>query len=80
MGLRVRDRSGKVHEVPEGCSLEFVDERGGLGVAITQQPGGGSIKILTPGDPVFNAYCNLTRQRPSNVHIHEPEAPGKQLI
>lgn len=80
MGLRVRDRQGKVHVVPDGCALEFVDDKGRIAVAVTQAPGGGSVKILTPGDPTFHAYCNLTGQKVSNVHVHAPEPAAKPLF
>ena len=70
MPLQVRARDGTIHEVPGNCSLEFVDEFKRLAVAVTQSPAG-QVMILTPGDPLFDAYCNLTKSQKSRVHIHE---------
>jgi hypothetical protein len=69
--LRARQRNGEVIEMDSSVAIEFVDATGKLAAVVTQSAGG-IVNILTPGDPVFNAYANVNAMRPSKVHVHEP--------
>lgn len=69
--IRVRQRNGEMVELGSAVAVEFVDSTGKLAAAITQS-GGGLVTILTPGDPVFNAYANVNKMTPSKVHVHDP--------
>ena len=69
--IRVRQRNGEVVELGSAVAVEFIDTNGKLAAAITQS-GGGMVTILTPGDPVFNAYANVNKLATSKVHVHEP--------
>ena len=74
--VRLRKSSGEVISVVDNCAVEITDGMGNLAVAIIKQAGG-SIHILTPGDPLFNAHLLVTKQRASKVVVHEPAPPVK---
>jgi len=76
MGLRIRKHTGEVSDVVTNCVIEVTDSNGDLGVVVIQR-GGGSISVLTPGDPLFNAHLIVTKQKASKVEVHEPVAPVK---
>ena len=72
--VRIRKHNGEVVPVADNLAIEIVDGLGNLATVIIQQAGG-SIHILTPGDPLFNAHLLVTKQRASRVIVHEPVAP-----
>ncbi len=74
--IQIRKRSGETVATDDSVAVEFVDSQGKLAVAITQSPGG-TVQILTPGDPIFNAYARINSMRVSRVSVHEPFA-GKE--
>lgn len=69
--IQIRTKNGAATPVPSSHAIEVLDARGRLAVVITQAEAG-SVRVLTKGDPVFNAYANIFKLRPSNVHVHEP--------
>ncbi len=69
--LQIRKKNGDVVPIDSSVAVEFVDTTGKLAVVITQSPGG-SVNIVTPGDPVFNAYLHISGLRQSRVAVHEP--------
>lgn len=72
--VRLRKQTGEVIQVDAKCAIELLDASGNLGLVVLQQPGG-SIHILTPGDPLFNAHLVVTQQKASRVVVHEPAPP-----
>lgn len=76
--IQIRKRSGEAVAV-ESAAVEFVDSRGRLAAVITQSAGG-IVNILTPGDPVFNAYARVNDMRASKVTIHTPTSNKGVLI
>lgn len=74
--VRIRKNTGEVIPVADKCAIELLDGLGNLAVVVIQQAGG-SVHILTPGDPLFNAHLIVTKQRASKVIVHEPVAPIK---
>ena len=60
--LQIRKKNGETVVVEDSVAVEFVDSLGRLAVAITQSTGG-AVNVLTPGDPVFNAYPQKVRER-----------------
>lgn len=69
--IQIRKRDGEVITTDNSVAVEFVDSLGKLAVVITQNAGG-AVNILTPGDPVFNAYARVNALRVSKVSVHEP--------
>jgi hypothetical protein len=69
--LRLRKRNGEVENLTDSTAVEFVDFSGKLAVVVTQVAGG-AVNILTPGDPIFNAYARINSMRVSKVSVHEP--------
>jgi hypothetical protein len=69
--IQIRRRSGEVVATDDSVAVEFVDSLGKLAAVITQNAGG-VVNILTPGDPVFNAYANIHKLKASKVAVHEP--------
>ena len=69
--IRIRSQSGQVQGVEESNAVEYVDDQGKLAVVITQNAAG-TVYVLTPGHPLFNAYCATQHMQPSTVHVHEP--------
>ena len=69
--LQIRKKNGETVAIDESVAVEFVDSLGRLAVAITQSAGG-AVNVLTPGDPVFNAYARISGMRASKVSVHEP--------
>ena len=69
--IRLRNADGSTTPVDSARATEYVDEKGRLAVAITQGKNG-TVTVLTPGDPVFRAYCNSFNLTPSPVTVHEP--------
>lgn len=74
--VRIRQHTGAVIPVDGRSAIEIIDGAGNLGVVVIQQASG-SISILTPGDPLFNAHLIVTGQKASHVVVHEPVAPIK---
>lgn len=74
--VRLRAQSGSVFPIDDRCAIEIVDGLGNLALVVIQQAGG-SVHILTPGDPLFNAHLIVTKQHASKVVVHEPVAPVK---
>lgn len=72
--VRLRKQNGELISIDDKCAIEIIDGMGNLATVIVQQAGG-SIHIITPGDPMFNAHLLVTKQRASRVVIHEPVAP-----
>jgi len=75
--IRLRKPDGSVTEVDTANAVEMIDAQGRLAV-VTIQRSSGQVQILTPGDPVFNAYCRTQKLSPSKVTVHEP-VEGKPL-
>lgn len=75
--IQIRKRTGEVEAVGDSVAVEFVDAAGKLAVVITQSAGG-SVSILTSGDPVLNAYASINNLKLSKVVVHEP-AVGKKI-
>ncbi len=69
--VRLRNQKGEIVATPGNCAIEILDNLGNLGVVVIQQADG-SIHILTPGDPLFNAHLIVTKQKASKVAVHEP--------
>jgi hypothetical protein len=77
--IQLRHKEGTVTEIDDSRAIEILDTQGRLAVVITQNPND-SVRISTPGDPVFNAYANICKLRVSKVHIHEPTPNSKPLF
>lgn len=71
--IRLRNNDSTTTDIPKSKTVEMLDATGRLALVVSQHPGG-AVHILTPGDPVFNAYCNVNKLQPSKVHVHEPFA------
>jgi hypothetical protein len=71
MRLRTRSAGGDAADIDRAVAVELVDEKGGLAVAIVQEPSG-LVRILTAGDPAFHAYANNYGMRQARVAVHEP--------
>jgi len=69
--IQLRSQDGAVARVTADHAVEYVDSDGRLSVVVVQLRSG-SVEILTPGDPVFNAYCRTHKLTPSTVTVHEP--------
>lgn len=68
--LRVRHNDGSTTRI-QGEAVEFLDLDGNLGVLLLQDKKG-TVRILTPSDALFRAYCNTQGMTPARVHVHEP--------
>lgn len=68
--IRIRKNRHEVQPVNDADAVEIVHE-GRLAMVIIHERGG-SVRVMTPGDPLFNAYCRANRLTPSNVTVHEP--------
>jgi len=77
--IRIRTSSGDVREVSDAEAVEFVDDAGRLAV-VTFTDRSGGVHIVTPNDPVFNAYCRTHRMAQASVTVHEPSGESALRI
>jgi len=64
--IRLRDNRGRVREVTSAEAVEYVNDAKELAMVILQD-GEGSTQLLSPGDRLFNAYCNAHKMRPATT-------------
>lgn len=69
--VQIRSKSGATTLVTHSHAIEVLDNEGRLALVVTQTAGG-SVRILTKGDPEFNAYANICKLKASSVFVHEP--------
>ena len=69
--IRIRNAAGNASLVPEGKAVEVLDSKGHLLLAVLPR-GSDSCKLVTKGDPEFNAYCKQTGLVAAAAHVHHP--------
>lgn len=69
--IRIRKGNGDTVNLSHHQAIEIVDGGGLLGMVIVSDKKE-TIRILTPGDYLFTAYCNNNKMKPSKLHIHDP--------
>ena len=68
--IRIRQQNSNVIEVPDGEATEILDSKGALAVVIYKDHKG-TIRVLMPGDPLFNGYIRTHGMTAANVHQHK---------
>ncbi len=69
--VRLRKQNGETVLVNKMEAVEILDWEGNLGALVLSERSG-TIRILTPGDPLFTAYCRAHGTAVANVHVHQP--------
>jgi hypothetical protein len=70
--IRIRRQNGDVIPIPDSAAVEILGDDGGVAVVITTDRKG-TIRVIVPPDPLFNAYCRTQGAKQSaRVHVHTP--------
>lgn len=68
--IRIRQSNGDLVNVPKDAAVEIVDDADKLAMVILKGHKG-TIRAMTPGDPLFTGYCRTHGMRAAQVHFHE---------
>lgn len=71
--VRIRKQNGELIEIPRQEAIEITDVNGALGVVIITDHRD-TVRVLMPGDPLFNGYCRTQGMSAAAVHRHSSPA------
>ena len=69
--IRRRQSNGDVIQLSQDEAIEVVDSDGRLGLVVMRDHKD-TVRVMTPGDPLFAGYCRTNGMKPAKVHFHDP--------